>query len=71
MSGSGAVIVVVVFLVVFLAVGGSIYSRRGSGIDQHPLGSERGDAAGGAAGSSRMSASADETEGLPDTHGTR
>lgn len=61
----------VAFLVLlFFAVVFGFYTRRGSAINQRPHDPERGDAAAGAAGPSRLSAAEDETEGVPDTHGT-
>ncbi len=69
---SGGVDIFLIFVVLLLvAVAYGFYSRRGSGINQHPGGPEGWDGAPGAAGPSRISAGEDETEGLPDTHGTR
>lgn len=68
---SSAWLILIVGLGLFLAVVYGFYTRRGSGISQRPYDPERGDAAGGAAGPSRVSSAEDETEGIPDTHGTR
>jgi hypothetical protein len=68
---SGAWIIVTVCVVLFFAVVHGFYTRRGSGISQRPHDPARGDAASGAAGPSRISSAEDETEGVPDTHGTR
>ena len=57
-------------LLVF-AVAYGLYTRSGSGISQRPHSSGRNDDAGGAAGPSRMSSADDETEGVPDTWGTK
>jgi hypothetical protein len=68
---SGSTWIFVAFVVVMLiAVIFGLYTRGGSGINQRPYGRERGDGASGAAGPSRLSSSEDETEGVPDTHGT-
>jgi len=68
---TGGTWILVVFLVVMvIVVIFGLYTRSGSGINQRPHGRERGDAAAGAAGPSRLSSSEDETEGVPDTHGT-
>jgi hypothetical protein len=68
---SGGTWIFVAFLVfMVIAVIFGLYTRGGSGISQRPYGSGRHDAAGGAAGPSRISSTEDETEGLPDTHGT-
>ncbi len=64
-------IILVVAIVLFVGVVYGLYTRRGSGINQRPLGPERGDAQSGAAGPSRLSASESDTEGTPDQHGTR
>jgi hypothetical protein len=64
-------IVLVVVVVVLLASAYGIYSRRGSGISQHPQGAERSEAPGVGEGPSRMSNTEDETEGKISTHGTR
>jgi hypothetical protein len=69
--GNGTWILVIVVVGLFFAVAYGFYTRRGSAINQRPLGSERNDGAPGAAGPSRISAAEDETEGVPDTHGTR
>jgi len=69
--GNGTWIVVMVAVLLFFAVAWGFYTRRGSAFNQRPFGSERGDGAPGAAGPSRISAGEDETEGVPDTHGTR
>jgi hypothetical protein len=70
MSG-GAWIIVIVCLVLFFAVVYGFYTRHGSAISPRPHGPARGDGASGAAGPSRISSAEDETEGVPDTHGTR
>jgi hypothetical protein len=67
----GAWVFLIVIVLLFFAVVYGFYTRRGSGISQRPHDPDRGDAAGGAAGPSRMSSAEDETEGIPDTHGTR
>jgi hypothetical protein len=71
---SGSAIFILVVLVILLGAIASLYTRRGSGIDQHPQGGERREAPGVAEGPSRISA-ADEPgvhEGEPpSTHGTR
>lgn len=68
---SSAWLILIVGFGLFLAVVYGFYTRRGSGISQRPYDPERGDAASGAAGPSRISSAKDETEGIPDTHGTR
>ncbi|MDQ6817421.1 MAG: hypothetical protein M3018_08455 [Actinomycetota bacterium] len=70
MSHGGWIFLIFIVLLFFAFVYG-FYTRRGSGISQRPYDPERGDAASGAAGPSRLSSAEDETEGLPDTHGTR
>ena len=67
----GAWIFLIVAVVLFFAFVYSFYTRRGSAINQRPYDPERGDDASGAAGPSRLSSAEDETEGVPDTHGTR
>jgi hypothetical protein len=70
MSGGAWIFLIIIVLLFFALVYGS-YTRRGSGINQRPHDRARGDAAGGAAGPSRISSAEDETEGAPDTHGTK
>jgi hypothetical protein len=69
MAGGTWIIVIFAFLLFFAVVYG-FYTRRGSAISQRPYDPERDDAAAGAAGPSRLSSAEDETEGVPDTHGT-
>jgi hypothetical protein len=68
---AGAWIIVIFAVLLFFAFVYGFYTRRGSGINQRPYDPERGDQAAGAAGPSRMSSAEDETEGVPDTHGTQ
>ena len=63
-------IIIVVGVLMFFGVVYGFYTRTGSGINQRPHDPARGDDASGGAGPSRMSAAEDETEGMPDTHGT-
>jgi hypothetical protein len=65
------IIVMLVVVVVFFASAYGIYTRRGSGISQHPQGAERAEAPGVGEGPSRMSNVEDETEGSMSRHGTR
>ena len=67
----GATIFLIVVIVMLLGLAYGYYTRKGSGIDQHPQGGERGQAAAGADGPSRISSAEDETEGAPSTYGTR
>lgn len=46
------------------------YTRRGSGINQHPRGAGRSEGSGVGEGPSRMSSGEDETEGKINSHGT-
>jgi hypothetical protein len=71
---AGSAIFIVVVLVIFVGACFTVYTRRGSGISQHPQGRERPEAPGVGAGSSRVSAGDDPSlrEGEPpSTHGTR
>ena len=68
---TGAWIFLIFIVILFIALIVGFYTRRGSGIDQRPHDPARGDAAGGAAGPSRISSAEDETEGVPDSRGTR
>ncbi len=70
MAGGAWIFIIVIVLLFFGLVYG-FYTRRGSAINQRPYDPARGDAASGAAGPSRISSAEDETEGVPDTHGTR
>jgi hypothetical protein len=56
-AGGRAVIVIIFAALVFV-----LYTRRGSGISQRPVGHEKGDAPGVAEGSSPMSASDEEVD---------
>lgn len=67
----GGWIFLIVIVLLFVALVYGFYTRRGSAINQRPYDPARGDGASGAAGPSRMSTAEDETEGVPDTHGTR
>ena len=70
-ASSGALIVIVVFLVGLVAVAYGIFSRRDGDIDEHPLGGERGDGAPGAEGSSEVSGQDADVSSAFDQHGTR
>ncbi|HWT95762.1 MAG TPA: hypothetical protein VN238_22370 [Solirubrobacteraceae bacterium] len=70
LTGGTAIVVVVVVVTIFALAYGT-YTRKGSGIAQHPQGAGRSEAPGVGEGSSRMSSTEDETEGMPDQHGTR
>jgi hypothetical protein len=63
------IVAFVVFMVLALAYG--FYSRRGSGIDQHPRGAGHTGDPGVGASPSRISSAEDETEGIFDSRGTR
>ena len=67
----GATIFLVFVIVMLFALAYGYYTRKGSGIDQHPQGGERDDASSGADGPSRISSAEDETEGAPSSFGTR
>lgn len=67
----GSTIVVIVVIVTVVALAYATFTRKGSGIDQHPQGAGRSEAPGVGVGHSRMSSAGDETEGVPDQHGTR
>jgi hypothetical protein len=62
---------VLIIIAFVAAVIYGLYTRSGSGINQRPHSPGRGDDAGGAAGPSRISSAEDETEGVPDTWGTK
>ncbi len=64
-------VIVAFVLLMVLALAYGFYSRRGSGIDQHPRGGGHTGDPGVGSGPSRISAAEDETEGLFDQRGTR
>jgi hypothetical protein len=68
---SGAWIIIAFAVLMFLAIVYGFYTRRGSAINQRPHDSNREGGASGATGRSRFSSAEDETEGVPDTHGTK
>ena len=57
-------VLLILAIVLFLVVAYTLYTRRASGISQHPRGVRRGEP-GVAAGSSRLSSAEDEAERLP------
>jgi hypothetical protein len=66
--------VAIVLIVVVLTLAGAtygIFTRRGSGIDQHPRGGDHVESPGVGEGESRMSSHAEENDGAFDSHGTR
>jgi hypothetical protein len=70
--GQLLVMVIIVLIVVVLTLVGAtygIFTRRGSGIDQHPRGDDHVESPGVGAGESRMSSHRDENEGTFDSHG--
>jgi flagellar basal body-associated protein FliL len=70
LTGGSLIVVIVVVAVVFALAYGA-YTRKGSGIDQHPRGAGHAGDPGVGESPSRMSSREDETEGVPDQHGTR
>jgi hypothetical protein len=65
-------LVIVAFVILMvLAVAYGFYSRRGSGIDQHPRGGGHTEDPGVGEGASRISAAEAETGGVFDARGTR
>ncbi|WP_155891973.1 hypothetical protein [Conexibacter woesei] len=66
-------VIVVLVVVVLTLVGATygIFTRRGSGIGQHPRGSDHAGSPGVGEGTSRMSSHADENEGAFDSRGGR
>jgi hypothetical protein len=62
---------VLIVLAIILSLAYGFYSRRGSGIDQHPRGGGHAEDPGVGTGPSRISAAEDETEGVFDSRGTR
>ena len=72
--GHAATMVIIVLVVVALTLVGAaygIFTRRGSGIDQHPRGGDHAGSPGVGEGESRRSGHADENEGAFDERGTR
>ncbi len=69
-SGGAWIFLMFIALLFFAVVYGS-YTRHGSGISRLPHDPATGDAPGGAVGPSRISSAEDQTDGAPDTHGTR
>lgn len=59
------------FLLAFVGVALAVYSRRGSDISEHPLGSDAAGSAPGAAGRSEISGHDDGELTTFDQHGTR
>lgn len=70
-AASGGWIVAGVFLVAIVGVAVGIFSRSGSGIDQHPLGGERGDAAPNSEGTGDVTGQDRDEPAAFDEHGTR
>jgi hypothetical protein len=70
-AASGAWIVALVFIVIIVALAFGIFSRRGSEIDEHPLGGERGDGAPGAEGPGEQTGVNADAPSAFDQHGTR
>lgn len=66
---NGSFIFVAVVVVIFFAVAFGFYTRRGSGIDEHP--SDGLDGAPGAQGRSEVSGKDQGESSALDTHGTR
>jgi len=62
---------VLIVLAIILALAYGFYSRRGSGIDQHPRGGGHAEDPGVGEGPSRISAAEAETSGVFDSRGTR
>jgi hypothetical protein len=69
-ASGGGMIFLVVILVLVVAVAFGYYTRKGSGINQHPQGAERSGSPGVGEGASRIANAEDETEGQINTHGT-
>jgi hypothetical protein len=66
--------VAIVLIVVVLTLAGAmygIYTRRGSGVEQHPRGGDHVGSPGVGEGESRMSGHADENEGTFESHGSQ
>lgn len=66
----GSLIFLVFIIVFFFAIVFGFYTRKGSGIDQHPVGAERSEGPGVGQGPSRMSSGEDDTEGDINSFGT-
>jgi len=62
---------VLIVLAIILALAYGFYSRRGSGIDQHPRGGGHTEDPGVGAGASRISTAEADTSGVFDSRGTR
>jgi flagellar basal body-associated protein FliL len=65
--------VVIVIIVVILTLAGAaygIFTRRGSGVEQHPRGGDHVESPGVGTGESRMSSHDDQHESAFDPHGT-
>jgi hypothetical protein len=67
----GTWIFLIFIVLLFFALVHGFYTWCGSGINQRPYDSNREGSASGAVGRSRISSAEDETEGPPDTHGTK
>jgi hypothetical protein len=65
------IIVLVVVVLTLIGAAYGIFTRRGSGIDQHPRGGDHVGTPGVGEGESRMSSTAEESEGTFDARGTR
>jgi hypothetical protein len=73
-NGQVTGMVYIVLIVVVLTLVGAtygIFTRRGSGIDQHPRGGDHVGSPGVGEGESRMSSHTDENEGTFDSHGAK
>lgn len=68
-ASGGATIFLIFVVLMVLALGYGMYSRKGSGIEQRPQGENMG--APGAEGRSRMANTEDSTEGDITSHGTK
>ncbi len=66
----GSLIFLAVIVVLFFAFAYGFYSRRGSGIDQHPIGAGKAGRPGVGTDPSRISSREDDTEGDINSFGT-
>jgi len=65
------VVFVLIVIAILLSLAYGFYSRRGSGIDQHPRGGGHTEDPGVGAGPSRISVAEEDTSSVFDTRGTR
>lgn len=69
LAGGSLIFIIFVVVMFFVVVYGS-YTRRGSGIDQHPQGAGQSEGPGVGQGASRMSSGEDENKTKINSHGT-